>query len=197
MPRLTLEPRDRAMLNGEDGAGIAMALRILVTMAEVYGAEQLLDIESAHIDGCLYHGPSGLDFAERLVAADSKVRVDTTLNVGALDLVHPDRVHGDAEELERKRRLMDAYVAMGCRQTWTCAPYQDLHRPAFGSQIAWAESNAIVFANSVLGARTERYGDFIKPPHNAPGAIIINHQLTKSINCSMSKMSLIKEFVTV
>jgi predicted aconitase len=56
---------------------------------------------------------------------------------------------------------MDAYVAMGCRPTWTCAPYQLADRPAFGEQIAWAESNAIVFANSVLGARTERYGDFI------------------------------------
>jgi hypothetical protein len=60
-----------------------------------------------------------------------------------------------------ERRLMDAYVAMGARPTWTCAPYQLAQRPAFGEQIAWAESNAIVFANSVLGARTERYGDFI------------------------------------
>ena len=56
---------------------------------------------------------------------------------------------------------MDAYVAMGCRPTWTCAPYQLPDRPAFGEHVAWAESNAIVFANSVLGARTNRYGDFI------------------------------------
>jgi predicted aconitase len=56
---------------------------------------------------------------------------------------------------------MDAYVAMGCRQTWTCAPYQLPERPAFGEHLAWAESNAIVFANSVIGARTGRYGDFL------------------------------------
>jgi hypothetical protein len=56
---------------------------------------------------------------------------------------------------------MDAYVAMGCRPTWTCAPYQLPDRPALGEHVAWAESNAIVFANSVLGARTNRYGDFI------------------------------------
>ncbi len=56
---------------------------------------------------------------------------------------------------------MRAYEAMGCRPTWTCAPYQAGHRPAAGHQVAWAESNAIVFVNSVLGARTNRYGDFI------------------------------------
>lgn len=158
---LALTSADQAMLNGESGDGVAMAMRILTRMAGVYGAERLLDIESAHIDGCLYHGPSGLEFAERLVDLGARVRVETSLNVGALDLIHPDRVGGEAEDRARARRLMGAYVEMGCRQTWTCAPYQDLHRPAFGSQIAWAESNAIVFANSVLGARTERYGDFI------------------------------------
>ncbi len=59
------------------------------------------------------------------------------------------------------RRQMDAYLALGCTPTWTCAPYQAGHRPAFGEQVAWGESNAIAFANSVLGARTERYGDFL------------------------------------
>ena len=85
----------------------------------------------------------------------------TTLNVAALDLLHPDRYRGDAETAANARRQMDAYVAMGCRPTWTCAPYQLPKRPAFGQHVAWAESNAIVFSNSVLGARTDRYGDFI------------------------------------
>ena len=85
----------------------------------------------------------------------------TTLNVSSLDLLHPDLVRLDPETSERSRRLMDAYAAMGCRQTWTCAPYQLPDRPALGQHVAWAESNAIVFANSVLGARTNRYGDFI------------------------------------
>lgn len=158
---LQLTDTDAAWLEGAYGDAGAMAMRILVSMAEVYGADRLLDIESAHIDGCLYHGPSGLDFAERLVAGGGTVRVPTSLNVGALDLVHPGRVHGKAEDRARAKRLMDAYLAMGCRSTWTCAPYQTGHRPGFGAQVAWAESNAIVFANSVLGARTERYGDFI------------------------------------
>jgi hypothetical protein len=130
-------------------------------MANVYGATELLDIESAHIDGCLYHGQSGLDFAERLLAGGAQVRVPTTLNVGAIDLLHPEQFQGSEEFADRATRLMAAYQQMGCAPIWTCAPYQAMHRPAFGTQIAWAESNAIVFANSVLGARTNRYGDFI------------------------------------
>ena len=85
----------------------------------------------------------------------------TTLNVGAVDLIHPEYFQGKAEDARHARELMAAYQEMGCLPIWTCAPYQGRQRPAFGTQIAWAESNAIVFANSVLGARTNRYGDFI------------------------------------
>ncbi|MBK9055608.1 MAG: aconitase X catalytic domain-containing protein [Chloroflexi bacterium] len=158
---ITLSPYDQSLLAGEQGAAAQMALRILVTMAHVYGATELLDITSAHIDGCLYHGYSGLEFAEKLVAGGGRVVVPSTLNVGALDLIHPEHFRGSAQVGEYAGRLMQAYVTMGCQPIFTCAPYQTMHRPALGSQIAWAESNAIVFANSVLGARTNRYGDFI------------------------------------
>lgn len=156
-----LTSRDLAMLGGEFGAAAQLAMRILTTMAKVYGAERLLDIESAHVDGCLYHGISGLEFAERLLEGGAQVSVPTTMNVGAIDLMHPEYFQGAAELAERAGRLMRAYESMGCRPVWTCAPYQTVQRPRFGAQIAWAESNAIVFANSVLGARTNRYGDFI------------------------------------
>ncbi|HSM58470.1 MAG TPA: aconitase X catalytic domain-containing protein [Candidatus Sulfomarinibacteraceae bacterium] len=156
-----LTPRDQSMLNGDDGPAVQMAMRILTTMARVYGAPRLLDIESAHIDGCLYHGYSGLEFARRLVGGGAQVRVPTTLNVGAVDLLHPEHFQGSEELGRHARELMAAYEAMGCRPIWTCTPYQATQRPPFGAQIAWAESNAIVFANSVLGARTNRYGDFI------------------------------------
>ncbi len=156
-----LTGHDRAMLDGDRGEAAAVAMRILVTMAGVYGAERLLDIEGAHIDGCLYHGDSGVGFAELLVAGGARVRVPTTLNVGGLDLLHPEEFAGTAERRAKALRLMECYEEMGCRTIWTCAPYQTTPRPAFGQQVAWAESNAIVFANSVLGARTHRYGDFI------------------------------------
>lgn len=156
-----LTDADRAMLAGDGGKAAAVAMRIVVTMAAVYGAERLLDIEGAHIDGCLYHGDSGVDFAELLVAGGARVQVPTTLNVGGLDLMHPEEFAGTAERRAKALRLMECYEQMGCQPIWTCAPYQTTPRPAFGQQVAWAESNAIVFANSVLGARTHRYGDFI------------------------------------
>ena len=158
---MELTADERAMRDGRDGEAAATAMRILVETAEVMGASRLLAISRAHIDGCLYHGEAGLAFAELLRSQGGRVAVPTTLNVASLDLVHPGRVHLDAATSAAGRRLMDAYVAMGCRPTWTCAPYQLPDPPVMGEQIAWAESNAIVFANSVLGARTERYGDFI------------------------------------
>ena len=156
-----LTESDRSFLRGERGEAAALAMRIVVEMAGVSGAGRLIDVASAHVDGCLYHGIAGLEFAERLVAGGARVAVPTTLNVGALDLLHPERYRGDPGMAANARRQMDAYVAMGCRPTWTCAPYQLPERPAFGQHVAWAESNAIVFCNSVLGARTDRYGDFI------------------------------------
>jgi predicted aconitase len=156
-----LSPADQEMLDGGRGEAGRLAMRIVVAMAKVSGADRLLDVTSAHVDGCLYHGQASLDFAERLAAGGAAVSVPTTLNVGALDLLHPDRYRGDLQRAGNARRLMDLYVAMGCRPTWTCAPYQIDARPGFGEHVAWAESNAIVFANSVLGARTDRYGDFI------------------------------------
>ncbi len=158
---LTLSPRDQSMLKGEQGAAAQMAMRILTTMADVYGASELLDITAAHIDGCLYHGYSGLEFAEKLVAGGAQVVVPTSLNVGAMDLIHPEHFQGTAQVADWATRTMKAYEAMGCQPIYTCAPYQTGYRPKLGEQIAWAESNAIVFANSVLGARTHRYGDFI------------------------------------
>ncbi|MCY3836014.1 MAG: aconitase X catalytic domain-containing protein [Anaerolineaceae bacterium] len=158
---LRLSEADRAMLAGERGDAARLALRILLPMARIYGAEQLLDIEHAHVDGVLLHGESGLDFAERLLAAGGRVVVPTTLNVGAYDLLHPEIYQGDEQTAAQAQRLMQVYVEMGCEPIFTCAPYQSGARPPFGAQIAWAESNAIVFANSVLGARTQRYGDFI------------------------------------
>ena len=158
---LELTEGDRSLLAGEGGEAAALAMRIVTRLAAAQGAGRLIDITSAHIDSCLYHGDAGLDFAERLAGAGGGVVVPTTLNVSSLDLLHPGLFRGSAELAAKGRRLMDAYVAMGGTPTWTCAPYQLMHRPALGEHVAWAESNAIVFANSVLGARTDRYGDFI------------------------------------
>lgn len=158
---VALSEEERALAEGSGGAALAMAMRIVAESARLLGAQRLLPIASAHVDGCLYHGDSGVAFAEHLVAEKGRVAVPTTLNVGALDLMHPGRVGGDPSRREMARRLMQAYSALGCRPTWTCAPYQAGHRPKLGEDVAWGESNAVVFCNSVLGARTNRYGDFL------------------------------------
>ena len=157
---LELDDRDRGLLAGDEGEAAALAMRLLVRMAYAQRAQRFLDVEGAHIDACLFHGQAGLDFAQRLADLGGQVRVPTTLNVSSLDLRHPDLYRGDAATARSARALMDAYVAMGARATWTCAPYLLRPRPSFGQHVAWGESNAIVFANSVIGARTERYGDF-------------------------------------
>lgn len=138
-----------------------MAMRIVAEAGRLLGARRLIPIASAHVDGCLYHGESGTLFAERLVAGGARVRVPTSLNVGALDLMRARNVRLAEPARSQARRLMRAYEAMGCAPTWTCAPYQAGRRPALGEQVAWGESNAVVFCNSVLGARTNRYGDFL------------------------------------
>ncbi|MGH9833519.1 MAG: aconitase X, partial [Blastocatellia bacterium] len=108
-----------------------------------------------------YQGDATLEFAEHLAGLGAKVVVPTTLNVSGVD------EHGwrdwavPPEWAVKARRQMVAYQGMGCQPTWTCAPYQTEWRPRFGQQIAWGESNAICFANTVIGARTERYPDLM------------------------------------
>jgi predicted aconitase len=158
---LALSPLDRELLGGAHGGAAAFAMRLLARFGEAVGAPHFIDIEAAHIDGCLYLGRASLDFVLRMTELGGKVRVPTTLNVGSLDLIHPELFRGAKEDADNGAKLMRAHVELGCAPTFTCAPYQSVHRPRFGAQIAWGESNAIVFANSVIGARTNRYGDFI------------------------------------
>ena len=158
---LHLTQIERELLAGSSGEATAMCMRVVIAAAELLGAESLVEISSSHIDGCLYHGDGGVEFAEALVKGGGQVAVPTTLNVGALDLLHPDVVQADAHNTDMARRQMEAYVALGAQPTFTCAPYQVGHEPKVGEQVAWGESNAIAFVNSVLGARTERYGDFL------------------------------------
>jgi len=156
-----LSDRDRAMLNGEKGPAAQLAMSILVRMAAVYGADELMDISQAHIDSAIYLGDATLEFAERLAALGAKVAVPTSLNVSGVDECGWKEWSVSPEWAAKAARQMLAYEKMGAVPTWTCAPYQTQMRPSFGQQIAWGESNAIAFANSVIGARTERYPDLL------------------------------------
>ncbi len=158
---MKLTNSDRGILAGEQGPAAQMAMKILVRMGEMQDAPELIDITQAHIDSSIYMGEAGLEFAERLAGWGARVAVPSTLNVSGLDEHHWREWDVPADWAEKAGRQMRAYESMGCRPVWTCAPYQTAAAPKFGQQIAWGESNAIVFANSVIGARTERYPDLL------------------------------------
>ena len=120
-----------------------------------------LDIEQAHIDGCTYIGPGGLEFTQRLVQAKGQVQVFTTLNSVSADRRHHEMLGVPADYAANSIALGDAYLSLGCQPSFTCAPYLLSTEPALADQIAWGESNAVVYANSVLGARTEKYADYL------------------------------------
>lgn len=147
-------------LSGGRGLGIQRAMQIIMALGRASGARRLIPVTRAHVDGVLYHGQASQDFVEWLTSAEAQVAVPTTLNVASLDLLHPWLFRGDEAAATAGRRLVDSYLRLGCLPTMTCAPYQAADRPGLGEDVAWAESNAIVFVNSVLGARTARYGDF-------------------------------------
>jgi predicted aconitase len=121
---ITLTEAERGMLAGTHGDAAASALRLVIRFGEVMGAKALLPITAAHIDGCLYHGQVSLDFVEHYVRLKGKVAVPTTLNVGSIDLIHPELFRGSDTLATAGTRLMRAHEELGCLSSFTCAPYQ-------------------------------------------------------------------------
>jgi len=159
--RVKLSAADLEMLEGRRGEAARFAMSIIVQMAEVVGADELLTIAQAHLDACALMSQSSLEFIEYLTRHDGRVQVPTTLNMVSLDLDNWRKLRIPRSFGEMATRIAEGYLRLGCIPTWTCAPYQGYLTPRFGQQIAWGESNAIAYANSVLGARTNRYGDYM------------------------------------
>src|SRR5574341_2436097 len=109
---LTLSTKDRDMLRGEFGPATKMAMSIVAQMAEVAGAQELLDISGAHIDSTVYIGEAGLEFAERLASLGAKVSVPTTLNVSGLDEHHWQEWAVPSDWARQAYRQMVAYQSM-------------------------------------------------------------------------------------
>lgn len=158
---LRLSSLDREMLDGAHGKGTQIAMRVVARMAQLQGAADLIDITQAHIDGCVYTGPASLAVAQKLVEWGGHVRVPTTLNCVSVDRRRWQALGIRADWAANANDLADAYVALGASQTYTCAPYLLDTAPTFGEQITWAESNAVVYVNSVVGCRTQKYADFL------------------------------------
>ena len=158
---LDLTPADRAMLKGNNGDAVQQAMRIICAMAANQGATRLTTVTQAHIDGCIYASPANLTFAEKMADMEASVCVPTTMNA-----ISVDRANWQTQGVSPSfglpaARLADAYVRMGCQPSFTCSPYLLETAPSIGENIAWAESNAVIFANTVLGARTAKHPDFL------------------------------------
>ena len=158
---LDLSQSDRAKLQGRDGKATALAMEILCAMAISQGAKRFISVSRGHIDGCIYAHQANLIFAEKMANMGAQVAIPTTINAISVDRENwtshnlpPD--FGDAAS-----RLADAYVKMGAKPTFTCAPYLAEDIPVLGEDIGWSESNAVIFANSVLGARTAKHPDYL------------------------------------
>src|SRR5467141_3267467 len=134
-------------------------MQILVALGELSEARRLVPITSAHVSGASYKmiGDPGLEFLEDF-ARDARVQVPTTVNPLGTDLAQWKELGISPEFAEKQARIARAYEAMGVRPSFTCTPYLIGVRPGLGEHVAWAESNAVCFANSVLGARTNRDG---------------------------------------
>ncbi|KAI1070012.1 hypothetical protein LB507_008006 [Fusarium sp. FIESC RH6] len=158
---IKLSPLDQELLRGDHGEASRVAIRIVLRMAHLLNTTRLMSITQVHIDACVYTGPATLLLAERLRDWGGKVRVPTTLNSISIDQKRWRALGVDTEFGEAADKLGQAYVDMGAKATYTCAPYQLDSAPKVGEQVAWAESNAVVYANSVLGARTMKYPDFL------------------------------------
>jgi predicted aconitase/predicted aconitase with swiveling domain len=139
-----------------------MALRVVFRYARILTEHPTYTpVTKAHIDGCTYIGPGGLAFVQRLVEADGRVAVPTTLNSVSTDRRRWQALGVPEDYAHKAIALGDAYLELGCQPSFTCAPYLLSNPPTLGEDLVWGESNAVVYANSVLGARTEKYADYL------------------------------------
>jgi predicted aconitase len=154
-----LTEKEERMLSGEEGYAVRKSMEILVALGDIYGAERLIKVGSVQVAGVSYHnlGDAGLEFLNEL-ASDGRVKVLTTLNPAGMDLENWKNLGIDAEFAEKQNLVIDAFRKMGIIISCTCTPYLIGNLPRYGEHIAWSESSAVTFANSVIGAKTNREG---------------------------------------
>jgi len=147
------------MLDGEEGYAVRKSMEILVALGDIFGAESLIKVGSVQVAGVSYHnlGDAGLEFLNEL-AKDGRVRVLTTLNPAGMDLENWRQLGISEEFAMKQNQVIDAFESMGILISCTCTPYLIGNLPRYGEHIAWSESSAVTFANSVLGAKTNREG---------------------------------------
>jgi predicted aconitase len=157
---MQLTAQQQAMLAGEYGPATRKSLEILQALGIIYGAQHMVPVTSVQIAGVSYDnlGEAGLDFLSQMAAGGGQARVLTTLNPAGMDVDNWQAMGISPAFAAQQQRVIEAFGRMGVITTCTCTPYLSGNLPMFGAHIAWAESSAVCFANSVLGARTNREG---------------------------------------
>ena len=161
LDEIHLSNSDKKMLAGVYGEATKIAMEVLCLMAAAQNADKLIDVSRGHIDGCILAHDANLHFAEKMLDMGASVIIPTTINAISVDRENW-KSQGVAPDLGgRASRLADAYVKMGAYPTFTCAPYLLDEKPSKGEVIGWSESNAVIYANSVIGARTQKHPDYL------------------------------------
>lgn len=157
---MELRKREQEMYDGEHGEAARQSMEILVALGKIYGASRMIPVTSAQIAGVSYKtiGEAGLGYLQEMVANGAKVRISSFLNPAGMDRAQWKEMKIPENFAKKQIEVLDAYAAMGITMSCTCTPYLVGLRPKLGEHIAWSESSAVVFANSVLGARTNREG---------------------------------------
>ncbi len=156
---MKLNQEENDMLEGKYGKSTQKAMEILTTLGEIFEAEDMIEIHSVQIAGVSYAnlGEAGLEFLTEM-AEDGKVKVLTTLNPAGMDRENWQVLGIDEEFAINQNRAIDVFAKMGIITTCSCTPYLIGNAPHYGQHIAWAESSAVCYSNSVIGARTNREG---------------------------------------
>ncbi len=157
---MKLTQKEQDMLNGREGPATQKAMEILTTLGRIYGAEKMVPATSVQIAGVSYDnlGEAGLHFLNEMANGGGKARVLTTLNPAGMDIENWQALGISPEFAKNQQRVLDAFAQMNVIATATCTPYLIGNTPHYGEHIAWAESSAVCYANSVIGARTNREG---------------------------------------
>lgn len=154
-----LTTKEERTLVGEEGPGRQKAMELLVAIGDIYGAKRLIPVTSAQVSGASFKtiGDAGIKFLEDF-AGDAKATVRASVNPLGMDMRRWRSMGIDTAFRAKQERIVSAYASMGLEPLYTCTPYLAGNRPRRGQHLAWAESSATVFANSVLGAMTNREG---------------------------------------
>jgi predicted aconitase len=157
---MELTREEQGLLAGEGGLAMRKAMEILAALGTIYGANRMVEVGSVQIAGVSYDnlGEAGLEFLADMARKGGRARVLTTLNPAGMDVENWEALGIDPEFSRNQTRVIEAYTCMDIVPTCSCTPYLFGNLPHYGEHVAWAESSAVAYANSVLGARTNREG---------------------------------------